>query len=49
MRTKIFFIVAALLTTIVTNAQKWNELTDEKSSLSWNRSGQIIKNIRRIH
>ena len=30
MRTKIFFIVAALLTTIVTNAQKWNELTDEK-------------------
>jgi len=30
MRTKIFFIVTALLTTIVTNAQKWDELTDEK-------------------
>jgi len=30
MRTKIFFIVTALLTTIVTNAQKWDALTDEK-------------------
>ncbi len=30
MKTKIFFIVTALLTAIVTNAQKWNELTDEK-------------------
>lgn len=30
MRTKIFLIVTALLTTIVTNAQKWDELTDEK-------------------
>ena len=30
MKTKIFFILTALLATIVTNAQKWNELTDEK-------------------